>query len=440
MKRVGNLFHEITDIKNIEKADISARKDKGFRKEIAEYDLERDENHKKLSQSLEDGTYRCSPYREKEILDPKRRLLKIPPYGDRVLDHAIVNVTEPYFLRQFTKDTCSCLKGIGIKGAIERIDYIMKDKRGSKYVLVEDVHHYYDSIDHEILKKLLRRIFKDNQLLWLLDMIIDSIDGLPIGRFLSQYLANFYLSPSDHWMKEVKKVKHYVRYMDNMVTFGSSAKKLRQLHYERVEYFRDNLHLEFNSSWQIFEIGECKGKGRGLDFVGIVFYRNGSMLRKRIKKNLANKVAKLNKYEHLSEKQWRKRTGAWWGWLLAVNGRNLTNKFGLYEKYESKLKMKKFSELGIKAGLTTIEGENISIKDLVGKKFVITDYTSVTVGGMNKALVGIEYEGRKRRFFTASHTVIEQMSVVQKSDMPIEATIVSIETKRGPMYSIGDPE
>lgn len=439
MKRVGYLFDRITEIKNIEKADKKARKDKGFRKEIAEYDEHKEENHKKLSESLKDGTYRCSPYKDKDIEDPKPRKLKIPPYFDRVLDHAIVNVIEPYFLRQFTSDTCSCLKDRGIREAIERIEYALKDVRGSKYVLVEDVHHYYESIDHDILKSLLRRIFKDERLLALLFHIIDSIEGLPIGRFLSQYLANYYLSPSDHWMKEVKKVRHYVRYMDNMVTFGSNAAKLRKLHYEREKYFRDNLKLEFNKSWQIFEIGECKGKGRGLDFVGVVFYRQGKMLRKRIKQNLARKVAKLNKYEHITERQWRRKTGAWWGWLLAVNGRKLTDKLGLYEKYKSKLQMKKFSELGIKTGLKTIEGDNISIKDLVGKKFVITDYTQVKVDGMDKALVGIEYEGRKRRFFTASHTVIEQMSVVRKEDLPIEATVVSISTKRGPMYSIGDP-
>jgi RNA-directed DNA polymerase len=74
------------------------------------------------------------------------------------------------------------------------VEFALKDVAGTQYCLKLDVRKFYPSIDHDVLKKLLRRKFKDSDLLWLLDEIIDSAPGLPIGNYLSQYFANFYLS------------------------------------------------------------------------------------------------------------------------------------------------------------------------------------------------------------------------------------------------------
>ena len=74
-----------------------------------------------------------------------------------------------------------------------------------------DVRKFYPSIDHSILKQIIRRKIKDRDLLWLLDTIIDSAEGVPIGNYLGQYFANLYLSEMDQWLKEQKKCKYLFR-------------------------------------------------------------------------------------------------------------------------------------------------------------------------------------------------------------------------------------
>ena len=64
-------------------------------------------------------------------------------------------------------------------------------------------------------------------MLQLLDEIIDSAPGVPIGNYLSQYFANLYLTYFDHWIKEVLKVKYYYRYADDIVLLSDSKEKLR---------------------------------------------------------------------------------------------------------------------------------------------------------------------------------------------------------------------
>src|SRR6185436_15260850 len=102
----------------------------------------------------------------------------------------------------------------------------LKDVPSTKYCLKLDIKKFYPSVDHDILKQLLRRKFKDPDLLWLLDEIIDSADGLPIGNYLSQYFANFYLTYFDHWLKEEERIGPYFRYADDLVFLSPDKESL----------------------------------------------------------------------------------------------------------------------------------------------------------------------------------------------------------------------
>lgn len=142
------------------------------------------------------------------------------------------------FMEVFTDFTCASLKNRGIHRATALLDRYMKDKSGTAYTLKIDISKFYPHVDHEILKKLLRKKFKDKDLLELFDKIIDSIPGgvgVPIGSYLSQYLANFYLAYFDHWLKEEKKVKYVVRYMDDVVILHHSKDFLHSLKREMDE-------------------------------------------------------------------------------------------------------------------------------------------------------------------------------------------------------------
>ncbi|WP_369677271.1 RNA-directed DNA polymerase, partial [Klebsiella pneumoniae] len=94
--------------------------------------------------------------------------------------------------------------------ALDLVQEYLKDVPGTQYCLKIDVSKFYPSIDHEILKQLLERKFKDRRLLSLMFKIVDSVEGsgVPIGSYLSQYLANYYLAYFDHYLKEVLHLEY----------------------------------------------------------------------------------------------------------------------------------------------------------------------------------------------------------------------------------------
>jgi hypothetical protein len=176
---------------------------------------------------------------------------------------------------------------------------------------------FYPSIDHDILKQLLRRKLKDNDLLWLLDEIIDSSIGLPIGNYLSQHLANFYLTYFDHWVKEQKQVKNYMRYADDIVILSSSKPYLHQLLFDIKQYLQTNLKLQVKGNYQIFPVAS-----RGIDFVGYSTYHTHTRLRKSIKQSFAREVAKNKNSTSIP---------SYTGWAKHCNSNQLLKKL-LYEK------------------------------------------------------------------------------------------------------------
>ena len=236
---------------------------------------------------LVNKTYSTSPYITFTIFEPKERIIfRLPYFPDRITHHAVMNVLEPVFVSTFTSDTYSCIKGRGIHAAAYAVKKSLRDVPGTRYCLKLDIRKFYPSVDHDVLKALLRRKIKDQDLLWLLDGIIDSAEGLPIGNYLSQYFANFYLTYFDHWMKEDRGVKYYFRYADDLVILSDNKPYLHQLLIEIRAYLQDNLKLTVKHNNQVFPVDQ-----RGIDFVGYVFYHTHILLRKSIKQNFARMLA-----------------------------------------------------------------------------------------------------------------------------------------------------
>jgi RNA-directed DNA polymerase len=226
--------------------------------------------------------------------------------------HAVMNVLDPHFVSTFISHTYSCIKGKGIHAAANAVRAALRNQSETTYCLKMDIRKFYPSVDHDILKSLLRRKFKDDQLLSLLDSIIDSAPGLPIGNYLSQYFANFYLSYFDHWVKEDLRVKYYFRYADDLVILSHDKKNLHNLKSTIEAYLHQYLKLQLKSNWQVFPV-----KDRGIDFVGYVFKHTHTRLRKSIKKNMARKAAKgMNNQQKAS----------YMGWLKHCDSYNLKNK------------------------------------------------------------------------------------------------------------------
>jgi len=287
MKRLSNLYEKIISIENLRLADIKARKGKAEQYGIIVHDRNRQANILKLHESLKNKTYHTSEYTTFIIHEPKEReIFRLPYFPDRITHHAVMNILEPIFVSTFTADTYSCIKGRGIHAAADGVRSALLDVPGTQYCLKLDIKKFYPSIDHTILKQLLRRKFKDQNLLWLLDEIIASAAGLPIGNYLSQYFANFYLTYFDHWLKEIKRVKHYFRYADDLVFLSGNKPSLHQLLSDIKIYLQEHLKLTVKDNYQVFPVA-----ARGIDFTGYVFYHTHTRLRKTIKQNFARMIA-----------------------------------------------------------------------------------------------------------------------------------------------------
>lgn len=333
MKRIGNIFDQVISLENLRLADEKARKGKLRSYGVMVHDKNREANLLSLHESLKNGTFRTSKYHIFTIYEPKeRKIYRLPYFPDRILHHALMNILEPIWVSVFNKNTYSCIKNRGIHKCAKDVKWALKhDPDGTRYCLKIDVRKFYPSINHELLKQVVRRKIKDNRLLALLDEIIDSTDGVPIGNYLSQYFANLFLAYFDHWLKEEKRVKYYWRYADDIVILAHDKDSLHALLHE-IRAYLQGLKLKVKRNYQVFPVD-----ARGIDFLGYVFYHSHTLLRKSIKQRLCRRVAKLNKRKIVPTKEaYKQQICSWWGWCKYCNSINLMNKLSKSFPYEIK--------------------------------------------------------------------------------------------------------
>lgn len=317
MKRIGNLYTKIYDLDNLYLAYSKAKTGKSKSKGVIQFESDLDNNIIQIQKELIEQTYITSEYNVFTIRDPKERTIYSLPFRDRVVQHAIMNIIESLWTSVFISQSYSSIKGKGIHGAWKHIRRDLKNRKQTQYCLKMDITKFYPSIDHHIMKQIIRKKIKDEKLLALLDGIIDSAPGMPIGNYLSQFLANLYLSYFDHWLKEVKRVKYYYRYADDLIILGDNKQDLHLLRIDIQAYLSQNLKLKIKSNYQVFPI-----VSRGIDFIGYVFFHTYTMLRKRIKKNFCRCVAKLNR-KVMTAKDYRIKICSWLGWCKYCNSKNL---------------------------------------------------------------------------------------------------------------------
>lgn len=332
MKRIGYIYDKICDKENIREAIKNASRGKKD-KRIVRYVLNNvekcvDEVHEMLTNK----TYTPSPYIESEIkdgLNKKTRIIHKPRFfPDQVIHWTLMQIIEPVLFKGMYHWSCASMKGRGTHYAKRGVEkWIRNDRRNTKYCLKIDIEKYYPNINLELLKSKFRRIIKDPHALWLIDTIIDSHDkGLPIGNYTSQWFANFCLSRIDHFIKRDLGIKYYARYMDDLVLFGSNKRKLKQAFYRlEQELLKENLSVKKN--WQIFNTEK-----RFLDFVGFVYTRNKTFVRKRITRNMRREYFKFEKRQSLKSAH---ALMSYYGWLKH------SNSYILYIKYYKKINLMK---------------------------------------------------------------------------------------------------
>jgi retron-type reverse transcriptase len=246
----------------------------------------------KLQQELSSETYVPGPYRQFHVYESKKRLISAAPFRDRVVHHAICNVIEPIFEATFIYDSYACRVGKGTHAAVRRFREFLKE---SRYVLKCDVARYFPSIDHQILLELLGRKIADERVIQLLSVIIkhsplekhepvwfpgDDLlaplrpHGLPIGNQTSQFFANVYLNPFDHFVKEILREKYYLRYVDDFLVLGNDKTRLHEVKVAIKEFLLGLwLRLHENKT-QLFPATE------GTDFLGYRIFPTHLRVRK----------------------------------------------------------------------------------------------------------------------------------------------------------------
>ena len=240
-------------------------------------------------------TYRPGPYHSFYIHEPKRRLISAAPFRDRVVHHALCNLIEPISERSFIADSYANRIGKGTHRALNRAQEL---SRHDPYVLPCDIRQFFPSIDHAMLRQILARKIADDRVLWLIDRILDSgrgvlseeyamvyfpgddlfaVDrprGLPIGNLTSQFWANVYLSPFDHFVKRTLRCQGYVRYVDDFLFFATDKRTLwhwKQAVQERLADFRLTIHPETHP----------RPVTEGIPFLGFTIFPHRRRLKRR---------------------------------------------------------------------------------------------------------------------------------------------------------------
>lgn len=258
-----------------------------------------------LAEKLQSNTF-TRTHHNREIINEasckKTREVQKPAYlYEQPAHHAIVRVLTPVFMKGMYELSCGSIPGRGVhygKKFVKR--WINKDPKNCKYILKFDIKHFFESVPHRRLKKALKKKVRDKEILKKVFAIIDSCKkGLPIGYYSSQWFANFYLTPLDHFIKEQLRITHMIRYMDDVVCFGRNKKELHKAKVQIENYLREELGLEMKGDWQVFRFDykarDGKRKGRPLDFMGFKFYRDKITVRKSILYRTQRKVNKIKR-------------------------------------------------------------------------------------------------------------------------------------------------
>jgi len=278
------------------------KEDKKNKLDVMDFELNLEENIFDLYRNLKNGTYKHGPYKGFWIHDPKLRRIHKATVRDRVLHHAIFNVLNPIFEPTFIPNSFSCRIGKGthkgMKKVAEMLRIVSQNNTRQCYALKCDIRKFFDSIDHDILIKIISKRIKDGKVMILMREIIESYvasrpnlferRGVPIGNLTSQIFANIYMNEFDQFAKQALKIKSYARYTDDFIVVSTDKVYLENLIVKIQEFLRIKLYLELHPK----KVTITKHI-RGVDFLGYVILPKHIKLRTKTKRKIPKKIQQM---------------------------------------------------------------------------------------------------------------------------------------------------
>lgn len=306
--KISHIYQNIISVENLLVSWREFLRGKRQRKDVAEFALDFSDNILALHDDLRKKTYSHGGYQAFKINDPKPRDIHKASVRDRLVHHAICRILYSFSDRTFIFDSYSCRLGKGTHKALNRFGRFLrsagKNNTRTCWVLKCDIKKFFASIDHAILKKILKKRISDDDVLWLLSQVIDSFEtkgkinvGLPLGNLTSQLLVNIYMNEFDQFAKRRLKIKQYVRYADDFVVVCEDRRVIEKSLLEISEFLGEELALSLNPQ-KIF----IKTSAAGVDFLGWTHCPKHRVLRtstkKRMFRNLSGEFtdAKLASY------------------------------------------------------------------------------------------------------------------------------------------------
>lgn len=294
MRKNYQNYSQIISWDNIYLAYKKAAKGRYYRQDILIFNSKLEENLLLIKKQLEEENYHFGPYRKRIIHEPKRRVISIAPFSDRIVHHAICQVIEPFFDKGFIFDTYACRINKGNQAAIKRLHHWLLGGH-FKWAWQGDIYHYFSSIDQQILLKEINRSFNDQKIVKLLGKIIASYTndigqqiGLPIGNLTSQLFANIYLNPLDQFIKRKLKQRYYIRYMDDLLILDNDQEQLKKSWLKIDDFLLDNLKLILHpKKVQIVKIKN------GFNFLGYRHFTNYYRPKKETFKRFFQRIKRL---------------------------------------------------------------------------------------------------------------------------------------------------
>lgn len=300
-----------------------------------------------LTDRIKNENLNLKPTVTKMILDgsqKKQRKIEVQSYEHQIYDHLAVLCLTELFEKKIGKYQCASIKNRGQVYAKKRIEkWLRQDKEGTRVAIKCDAKKYYQNVDLEVLTKLIERdVGKNKKLVWLVKQLLAQMkQGLNIGSFLSQYLANYYMSYLYHYAEnelfivrkskrkgnvKVRMISHILIYMDDILLLGSNRKYMFMAFEKLSEFAKEKLKITFKPSWRFFYVDYCDKygvrHGSKIDMVGYCMYRDFTVLRRHIFLKTKRAFRKIEKYLRNGWQitiQMAHRVISFYGWIKNSN-------------------------------------------------------------------------------------------------------------------------